>query len=252
MVKKTKKQESNRRLNTFADWVLVRMEGGSEITLVNPVNIENIWPSEDGTIVSLVSGKKLVDERPIDQFTEAEGSRLFESLTKAFTDSFAELKSLTKSKFKSKKVKCEKARKDELDIVYDEINEQVKVFSPAQAGQALVLRRGTRVYKHLETDITYPDLVSVLGVPTFVEKDDSMYPLPKIQWVGTIDGEPFVVNDGQESYPMYSRKESVKGYRWYVQAGTGNVVDRVTKYICLEMLKQHCPTVRSLAEAKGR
>lgn len=58
---------------TFAGWIIVSRTKSPVYTLVNPVHIENIYPSGNETVVCLTSGKKLVDKRPIDRFLKAEG-----------------------------------------------------------------------------------------------------------------------------------------------------------------------------------
>jgi len=94
---KTKKEKSDKsRFSVFADWIIVK--SGSEVALVNPVNIENVWPSKDGTIVSLVSGKKLVDERFIDDFIAEERSRILGPMIDNFCDSLKQLKPKPKPK----------------------------------------------------------------------------------------------------------------------------------------------------------
>ena len=153
-------------------------------------------------------------------------------------------------------------------------NKQIKIFSPNQAGQARMFK-GACIgsYKFLSSvrnwqcgedvlgclrskvadpplDVTYSDLVSVLGEPTFIQEDSVLYRLPVIQWVGTIAGEPFVVNDGQESIPMFGKgeKEPEEGdewkkgsefeeekYHWYVGAATEDTVDRIIDWLNLEL-----------------
>lgn len=70
--KELHEEESDRTgLNDFDGWINV------DGSLVNPENIENIYSSENKTIVCLVSGKKLVDKRPLALFMELEDNGVF-------------------------------------------------------------------------------------------------------------------------------------------------------------------------------
>jgi hypothetical protein len=61
----------------FDGWIVVhKAEQDIDLmSLVNPSHIENIYPTKDGTIICLSSGKKLVDRRPVDGFLIEEGDR---------------------------------------------------------------------------------------------------------------------------------------------------------------------------------